>query len=295
LYVQNRSLSRGKSAWRPATTPRAVPGAASEAGSHALKLAGMRWPAVSARALRSGRSRQALPLGREGRPRTGVHRLHGFSLAELLVVIAVIAVLAALLLPVLVQAREQAQRSTCLSHLQQITRAHLLYLQDWDEKFPYWYVVAPPRPAPFGPHTYWTEYLQPYARNGGIFQDPSARWNGPANGKLADYALLTWGPGGRGTPEAPYFQWPGPPLSLTEVRRPSETINLLDGWSTTGGSVSDGWGDTGWANDRSLRHGRGTNASFVDGHARWLPAGTLPQVETDGSGFYWLRYGTADR
>jgi prepilin-type N-terminal cleavage/methylation domain-containing protein/prepilin-type processing-associated H-X9-DG protein len=226
---------------------------------------------------------------------TGWKPWGGFTLVELLVVIALIVILAALLFPVLATVRERARQTTCLANLHQLAAAHLLYLQDWDERFPYWYVAAPPRPAPFGPHTYWTEYLQPYVRNGAIFQDPSARWSGSTNEKLADYVLLTWGPGGQGTPESPYYRWPGPPLSLTEVRRPSAMINLLDGWSTTGGAVSDGWGDTGWANDRPLRHGRGTSASFVDGHARWLPAGTLPQAETDGSGFYWLRYGTADR
>lgn len=47
-------------------------------------------------------------------------RKHGFTLIELLTVIAVIAVLAALLLPVLMRARESARQSNCLSNLRQI-------------------------------------------------------------------------------------------------------------------------------------------------------------------------------
>jgi prepilin-type N-terminal cleavage/methylation domain-containing protein/prepilin-type processing-associated H-X9-DG protein len=219
----------------------------------------------------------------------------GFTLVELLVVIAVIALLVALLLPVVAGTRDRARQITCLSHLQQLAVAHRLYVADWDDRLPYWYLPAPPRPAPFGPRCYWTEYLQPYLRSAASFHDPSARWPWPTAGKLADYVLLTWGPGGRGTREDPYYRWPGPPLTLLEVSRPAETIHLLDGWSTTGGSTSDGWDDTGWTDRRPLRHGRGTNAAFVDGHARWLPGSTLSRSNTDDNGFYWLRYGTADR
>src|SRR5437016_3152107 len=79
------------------------------------------------------------------RPREG-----GFTLVELLVVLAVIATLAGLLLPVLAQARERARQTTCLSNLQQISKAHMLYLADWDERFPDWHMRGPQRPAPFG-------------------------------------------------------------------------------------------------------------------------------------------------
>src|SRR5262245_22199017 len=71
-------------------------------------------------------------------------RPRGFTLVELLVVIAVIAVLTALLLPVLVHAREEGRRVTCLSNLRQISQAHLMYLQDWDERLAPWYMPGPP-------------------------------------------------------------------------------------------------------------------------------------------------------
>jgi prepilin-type N-terminal cleavage/methylation domain-containing protein/prepilin-type processing-associated H-X9-DG protein len=226
---------------------------------------------------------------------TGVKPRRGFTLIELLVVIALIVLLAAMLLPVLGSVRDRARQSACLSNLQQIGQAHLLYLQDWDEQFPYWYLPATPRPQPFGARSYWTEFLQPYLRSKPVFSDPSARWNGPEDVRLADYVLVTWGPGGFGTPDAPYYHWPGPPLSLAQVGRPTETFSVLDGWSTTAGSTVESWGATGWTAERPLRHSGGTNGCFLDGHARWLPAGELGRADTDGSGVYWLHYGSANR
>jgi prepilin-type N-terminal cleavage/methylation domain-containing protein/prepilin-type processing-associated H-X9-DG protein len=60
----------------------------------------------------------------------------GFTLVELLVVIAVVAVLAAMLLPVLSRARESARRAACQSNLRQIGTAFRLYASDYDGLYP---------------------------------------------------------------------------------------------------------------------------------------------------------------
>jgi prepilin-type N-terminal cleavage/methylation domain-containing protein/prepilin-type processing-associated H-X9-DG protein len=57
-----------------------------------------------------------------------------FTLIELLIVIAIIGLLAAILFPVFARARESARRASCQSNLKQIGLAIQQYSQDYDEK-----------------------------------------------------------------------------------------------------------------------------------------------------------------
>ena len=60
----------------------------------------------------------------------------GFTLIELLVVIAIIAILAAILFPVFARAREKALETSCQSNIKQVVMAGIMYLNDYDERFP---------------------------------------------------------------------------------------------------------------------------------------------------------------
>src|SRR5579859_3266005 len=58
----------------------------------------------------------------------------GFTLVELVVVIAIIALLLTLLLPVLVGARAQSRCVTCMSNIRQLTEAYIAYCSNNDGK-----------------------------------------------------------------------------------------------------------------------------------------------------------------
>jgi prepilin-type N-terminal cleavage/methylation domain-containing protein/prepilin-type processing-associated H-X9-DG protein len=97
----------------------------------------------------------------------------GFSLIELLVVIGIIAILAAMLFPVFSRAREKGRQASCMSNLKQLEAAEHMYIQDWDGILPAdmkgddWIV----RVNPFEDIT--GNPLVDYVNNEAIFQCPS--------------------------------------------------------------------------------------------------------------------------
>src|SRR5437879_4255181 len=99
-----------------------------------------------------------------------MRKAKGFTLIELLVVIAIIAILAAILFPVFAQAREKARQTGCLSNTKQIGTAVNMYLQDYDETFPFSDDFGKPlykiKGSPIqGDSRYWGDMIFPYVKN----------------------------------------------------------------------------------------------------------------------------------
>lgn len=103
----------------------------------------------------------------------------GFTLIELLVALSILAILAALLLPVFASAREKARQGNCASNLRQIGMAARLYQTDYDGVYPF-AIDAGFRPQPGDP-TNWElshaaliqDALYPYTRSRDIFRCPT--------------------------------------------------------------------------------------------------------------------------
>ena len=95
------------------------------------------------------------------------HYRRGFTLIEVLVVIAIIAVLVALILPAVQQAREAARRIDCLSHLRQIGLAVHSYYDSNGGRFFLHHpfdadVISNSGAADSFAEIYWEDKLMPY-------------------------------------------------------------------------------------------------------------------------------------
>ncbi len=107
-------------------------------------------------------------------PKFFAHR--GFTLIEILVVVAIISLLAAILFPVFARARENARRASCQSNMKQIGLGLLQYIADYDETLPYSFYGTFGDSTPVGSASdnyKWMDAIFPYVKSEAIFNCPS--------------------------------------------------------------------------------------------------------------------------
>ena len=176
-----------------------------------------------------------------------------FTLIELLIVIAIIAILAAILFPVFARARENARRSSCMSNLKQMGLGTMQYTQDYDEKLYPHRFNSTPNPLMSvngGPATtgvtggatgkiFWISLLQPYVKSYQIFVCPSnpKGWVGGGPDNCGAAGCDGQGYGGQNSyghndllaPADAFNGNAGPlPISLASIPSVSKTVAVTD-------------------------------------------------------------------
>lgn len=196
-----------------------------------------------------------------------------FTLIELLIVIAIIAILAGMLLPALNKAREKARQIQCVNNLKQIGTSLAMYLGDNNQ-------ICPPMFYNAWQHPLWFESME------GVL--PGKNTDGYYNGTVLCCPSITknvdnagygcnerWiGHGGDAADNGGMFTHYGehPAFNVGRVRNPSEFVSIMDSrgfWYVKSEEFANSAKDR--ENDIPTpfpgQHGEMSNFLFVDGHS----------------------------
>lgn len=196
----------------------------------------------------------------------------GFSLWELIGVLALMLIGAAILLPMFARGRGGGHRVTCPNHLKQISIGYMQYSQDWDEQLPL-IALSPTSTAldskiPYQKQRFygWADALYPYTKSVQLFQCPSETTPEGAKPTTSGYTDYWFNSNLSG-------------FAMADVKVPKQTLIFGDG--NDGSDLTDARYNlpslpAAWINDQNspaYRHIGGANYAFVDGHVkRMTPA-----------------------
>jgi len=204
----------------------------------------------------------------------------GFTLIDLLVTIALLALIVAILFPIFTRSRGSGHRKPCQSNLKQIALAFKQYIGDYDERYPLARVGGPRHPV--GSPVGWADALQPYLKSPQIYQC-EAETNPPASAPTSpgytDYYYnlnLNIRPGGPGTPI----------IGLNEAKLTASALTILAGDGSNGDAMYRACGNgfavvpcakgTGGIATVPVaqQHKDYSNYAFADGHVKSVNAET---------------------
>lgn len=225
---------------------------------------------------------------------------HAFTLVELLVVVAIIAVLAGMLLPAIVHVQRLARSTACQSHLRQVGMAFLTYADDQNDLIPtlrrvggglwpgllatYLGVSNPNSTAAIGSRSvFWgcPAYLRSRERAASVTPEVNAWDTGYGMSiypRRGTNAALYWVRNAYWTNHANEI---GPqPIRLSAVTHTSQRIAIADSpfyWSWPSNVLTYHDADA----DPRRRHRTTANALFFDGHvAACVPDALVAGHET---------------
>jgi prepilin-type N-terminal cleavage/methylation domain-containing protein/prepilin-type processing-associated H-X9-DG protein len=216
-----------------------------------------------------------------------MRRLKGFTLIELLVVIAIIAILLAILMPALQRAKEHGQRAVCLSNVKQLTLAWIMYADENDDKIVNASTFFSRRGEPAWIGAQWqfngTEkerrehlkdgILYQYCENVDIYRCPTG-----IRGEVLTYAIVDALNGATSIPGTKDVMI----KRRNQIRRPGERFVFIDEGEISPDSWTVFYDRESWWDAPTIRHGDGTNFSFVDGHSdywKWRDPRTVKLAE----------------
>jgi prepilin-type N-terminal cleavage/methylation domain-containing protein/prepilin-type processing-associated H-X9-DG protein len=230
-----------------------------------------------------------------------------FTLIELLIVISIIAILAAILFPVFGRARENARRTSCQSNLKQIGLALLQYSQDYDEMFIADWYAAPPATSPGlsnpdGSQYKWMDAALSYIKTEQVFTCPSDtrattryiyyRDLPAASEQYYGSYVITHGYGPNVPGRTPPVSHPlaGDMVSLAALATPATTTWVQDGDDDFYLNVTNATLDT--REPRHFenaieRHLNTINVLWCDGHVKAVKFDLLTQTNDSGTYKYF--------
>jgi len=187
----------------------------------------------------------------------------GFTLIEVLVVIAIIAVLTAILFPVFAQAKAAAKKTSCASNTKQLALGVLMYSDDNDD-------VLPPTQNAAG--VLWLDLVEPYVRNDHVRVCPTdlgAATNSYGLNELVFVDLTDYiGDASPPLPTMTDFQTPSNTIMLGEVGTQDDLSSpRVNAYKLT--APDDDLNDAYDARP-AARHFSRSNLSFFDGHQKSL-------------------------